>query len=481
MLDERTQSTMVMTETTYCDQALPALRLARSSRLARRIARLLIGLMFITIILLLFAPWQQTVSGSGNVIAYAPLDRQQVLGAPAKGRVSRWGEGIYENAYVEAGQVILEIQDLDPNYLTTLVQQRDLAQNQVDSYEQQLAAEKSNLRTAEAILPIQEGMIETYKLARDADLAATDALILAAEQKVVAAKEKVRKAEAERNQLEIDRNRQERLAEKGLTSKLKFQEVEAKYLGAVATLGVANSELEASMKEVDGKKKERESKLQKWGAEIAAADAKLQDVKAKIAQSQSKIAKSQSELSKSMQELAKAQIAVNRQQNQIVTAPRAGYIQDLVAMEGKILKEGDKLCTLVPRGGERAVQIWVDGNDAPLVEPGRHVRLQFEGWPAVQFSGWPSVAVGTFGGTVASVDNTDDNKGRFRVIVLADPEDQPWPDDRYLRQGVRANGWILLDRVTLGYELWRQLNGFPQSVKSGDDDKPKKIPVKVGK
>jgi hypothetical protein len=31
----------------------------------------------------------------------------------------------------------------------------------------------------------------------------------------------------------------------------------------------------------------------------------------------------------------------------------------------------------------------------------------------------------------------------------------------YLRQGVRANGWILLDEVRLGYELWRQFNGFP--------------------
>ena len=481
MLDERTQSTMVMTETTYCDQALPALRLARSSRLARRIARLLIALLFITIILMLFAPWQQTVSGSGNVIAYAPLDRQQTLGAPAKGRVTRWGDGIYENAYVEEGQVILEIQDLDPNYLTTLVQQRDLAQSQVDASERQLEAERSNLRTAQAIVPIQEGMIEAYQSARDADLAATDALIMAAEQKVIAAKEKVRKAEAEKNQLEIDRDRQQRLSEKGLTSKLKFQEVEAKYLGAVANLGVAKSDLEASMKEVDGKRKERESKLQKWGAEIATANSKLQDVNAKIAQSQSKIAKSQSELSKAMQELAKSQITVNRQQNQIVTAPRAGYIQDLVATEGKILKEGDKLCTLVPKGGERAVQIWVDGNDAPLVEAGRHVRLQFEGWPAVQFSGWPSVAVGTFGGTVASVDNTDDNKGRFRVLILADTDDEPWPDDRYLRQGVRANGWILLNRVTLGYELWRQLNGFPPSVKSGEEEKPKKIPVKVGK
>ena len=30
-----------------------------------------------------------------------------------------------------------------------------------------------------------------------------------------------------------------------------------------------------------------------------------------------------------------------------------------------------------------------------------------------------------------------------------------------MRQGVRANGWVMLSRVRLGYEIWRQLNGFP--------------------
>ena len=38
------------------------------------------------------------------------------------------------------------------------------------------------------------------------------------------------------------------------------------------------------------------------------------------------------------------------------------------------------------------------------------------------------------------------------------------PDNRYLRQGVRANGWVLLKQVPLGYEIWRQLNGFPPVV-----------------
>jgi len=109
------------------------------------------------------------------------------------------------------------------------------------------------------------------------------------------------------------------------------------------------------------------------------------------------------------------------------------------------------------------VELWVDGNDVPLLRDGRHVRIQFEGWPALQFSGWPSVAVGTFGGRVAVIDAVDDGKGKFRVLVVPD-RSEPWPSGRYLRQGVRAHGWILLNRVSLAYELWRQFNGFPPAI-----------------
>ncbi len=89
------------------------------------------------------------------------------------------------------------------------------------------------------------------------------------------------------------------------------------------------------------------------------------------------------------------------------------------------------------------------------------MRLQFEGWPAVQFSGWPSVAVGTFGGTVAFVDPSDDGTGDFRVVVVPDEDEEAWPDSRFLRQGTRAKGWVLLEEVSIGFELWRQVNGFP--------------------
>ena len=111
------------------------------------------------------------------------------------------------------------------------------------------------------------------------------------------------------------------------------------------------------------------------------------------------------------------------------------------------------------------LEVWVDGNDAPLVTAGRHVRVQFEGWPALQFVGWPQAARGTFGGTVTLVDAHDDGTGRFRVLVTPEHEGA-WPAPSVLRQGVRAHGFVLLEQVTVGYELWRRLNAFPPTLQA---------------
>jgi RND family efflux transporter MFP subunit len=160
-------------------------------------------------------------------------------------------------------------------------------------------------------------------------------------------------------------------------------------------------------------------------------------------------------------EVAKAQVQRARQSTQLITAPRDGVILRITGGDtATFVKEGDELVSFAPEVGQRAVEIFVSGLDAALVEPGSNVRLMFEGWPAVQFSGWPSVAVGTFPGVVRFVDPAVSANGRFRAVVVEDPND-PWPSDRFLRLGGKARGWVVLNEVRLGYELWRQLNNFP--------------------
>jgi len=59
----------------------------------------------------------------------------------------------------------------------------------------------------------------------------------------------------------------------------------------------------------------------------------------------------------------------------------------------------------------------------------------------------------------------DNGKGKFRCKILPDKsETNEWPKVRFLRQGVLANGWVLLEQVPLWFEVWRKLNGFPPTV-----------------
>ncbi len=162
--------------------------------------------------------------------------------------------------------------------------------------------------------------------------------------------------------------------------------------------------------------------------------------------------------------LTQADSRVSRQQTQIINAPMDGTIVRITLGTSSVLVEqGQVVAIFVPRSNQPAVEIFIRGNDLPLVHEGRKVRLQFEGWPAVQFSGWPSIAVGTFGGVVAMLDQMATPEGLFRVIVVPDPG-EAWPENRFIRQGTRVNGWILLNQVSLGYEMWRQFNGFPPTM-----------------
>lgn len=179
---------------------------------------------------------------------------------------------------------------------------------------------------------------------------------------------------------------------------------------------------------------------------------------------------------KSQAKLNQAESKVSKQQAQLIKAPRDGVILRITAGDlSTAVKKGDIIAVLVPEKVEPAVELFVHGIDVSLVNVGRKVRLQFEGWPSIQFSGWPEQAIGTFGGIVQSVDPVISDNGRFRILVTPDATDAAWPDGRFLHYGARVKGWVLLEKVRLGYELWRQLNAFPPeytAVKTEADKKP---------
>jgi multidrug resistance efflux pump len=467
----------------YSELMMPSLRLTRSSRFARRVGKVVVTLLVATIALVLLAPWQQSLTGRGNVVAYAPLERQQTIEAPIKGRIVRWGDGILENARVTTGQLIAEIQDLDPLLYGRLQNQLTATQQQVEAAHNQLAANQRNLEQIRAIVAPYQSQVTAYTEVKRQVLASADASIANAEQKVIAEEQQLLEQQAAFAQVEADFQRQSQLYSEQIVSQLKFQEAQRKYKQTRAKVAKSEAYVQAAREDLIAKQRDRDAKAQKAQVDIDYATALYRKAKGDVAKAESDVEKTKSELNKAQKELAEIQIKFSRQQSQQVTAPMEGFIVEILPNQGgQILKEGDTLCVIVPETKIRAVQLWLNGNDAPLAEPGRKVRLQFEGWPAVQVAGYPSIAVGTFGGVVASVDSTDNGRGEFRTLILPDPNDAPWPTPRFLRQGVRANGWVILNRVPLWFEVWRRMNGFPPVVdvssKSADkaDKKEPKMP-----
>jgi len=178
--------------------------------------------------------------------------------------------------------------------------------------------------------------------------------------------------------------------------------------------------------------------------------------------SQIKVADQRAKLAEARAKLSRVDVSLNRQSAQLVRAPRNGRIQAIDAFAGgTLVSAGDRLATLAPEQPVRVVELMVDGRDIAVMRPGRPVRLAFEGWPAFQFSGWNYMRQGMFDGRVRSIDPSAQANGLFRVLVEQVPGKVAWPSSDYLRLGAKVRGWIQLETVSVGYELWRQLNDFP--------------------
>jgi len=415
-----------------------AVEQVQTPEVIRRVARWLVGGLVVTAAAMLFAPWVQTSRGAGRVIAYSPTEREQVLEAPVGGRVAEWF--VTEGAVVHTGEVLARIEDNAPDLLDLLEEER-------------LALERQ-LEAAQANVTASERQVESLERAGGYGVESAEAKIAMSENKRRAAANELLAAQAELETAELNLAREEKLAVDGLTSQRSVELAGLKVVESRTKLFKARAGALGARSDVLGSKAEREQKLS--------------DADAKVEKARSELEKARADQEKTRQELAKLAVRIGRQQTMVVRAPRAGTVLRIDALAGNVqVKAGDALAVLVPDTNARAVEIWVDGNDAPLITPGRHVRLQFEGWPAVQFSGWPSVAVGTFGGQVSFVDAVG-REGKFRVVIVPDEADEAWPEAIWLRQGARVNGQVQLNEVSVGYELWRQINGFPATVLPGE-------------
>jgi len=415
----------------------PSLYLVRSSWLARTAARVTFSMLLLAAIALVFVPWQQNSRGSGIVIARDPQQRQQPVVAMYDGVVDWIKEGFQEGSHVIEGEELMRLKPFADDEMTSVQTQLKELRIKKDSLENNVATERL--------------IILSRETAGLADLRSAAADIEASEAKLLQAKAMVQEVTADYKAKKFQYNGDMKLYEIQLKSLLEIAKSEADERSAFQKLIKA-----------DQAEKEQFSFLQ---AKRDALKSKEREVHIKNSEAQNKLQDGTQKIAEVNKEIEDVNIKLGQLDRLSVKATRTGIIQSLqVNSRSDSVKKNDVLFEIVPETNELAVKLTIRGNDSPLIHVGNEVRLQFQGWPAIQWVGWPSVAVGTFGGRVNSINPGGDSKGDFDVYVTPDDSQVPWPDNRYLRQGVRANGWVLLRTVPLGFELWRQLNGFPPMI-----------------
>ncbi|MFN8578669.1 MAG: HlyD family efflux transporter periplasmic adaptor subunit [Candidatus Sericytochromatia bacterium] len=429
-------------------EQLPSLGTVRTSKNIKMLSFVLFSFFLAFVLIVIYMSWLQTLPGIGRVIAYAPLERQQNIEAPIEGRIMKWY--VQEGTKVKKGDKIAEISDNDPEYFNRLKEQRNFLNDSVKAAKDR----GESFRV----------LVSTLEESRRNAILAADLRVKMASERAIATDNQLIAAEAAYKTALLNYERQKALFEKGLTSKRNLELAELEYKRSIAEIDRTKATLNAARKEIN--------------ALTADKDKIDRDGNASIANAKASLASALSEMARATADINRLDTTMARQSNQVIKSARNGTILRLIANQGnELVRGGEAIAVLVPDTNKRAVELFVSGNDIPLVTKSEEVRLQFEGWPALQFNGWPSVAIGTFSGKVALIDSTDNGKGKFRVVVTPN-SDKDWPDIKYLRQGVRANGWIIVNQVPLWYELWRQYNGFQPVVNDEEEKKEKEDVIK---
>ncbi len=401
---------------------------------------------FIIFIITLFLPWQQNINGKGTVTALSPSERPQSIQNVIAGRIEKWN--IAEGQLVKKGDTLVILSELkdeyfDPQLPIRLNEQLQAKKEALDSYEAKADALQKQIDALSKNWELSLEKARNKVKQNRAKVSADSADIQAEKLQVKIAQDRLDRGLTQEKQGILSLNEIE-------TRRLKVQETQNKLISVQNKLAISKQELINSQIELNSINAEYAEKIAKARSDRSSALASISD--------------GQSEISKIVNKQASVDI---RRNMYVVRAPQDGYVvKALKAGIGETLKETESICTLQPVNPNLAVELYVNAMDVPLIQQGRIARLEFEGWPAIQFSGWPSVSVCTFAGKVRVIDMIDSKNGQYRLLVTSDGGN--WP--KQLRVGSGVYGWIMLDDVPVWYEIWRQLNAFPPSLKEAPEE-----------
>lgn len=396
----------------------------------------------LAIVLMLFLPWQQNVQGLGKVTPFTPKDRPQSVPSLIGGRIERWN--IQEGDFVKRGDTLLVISEVKEKYLDPQLLNR--TNSQIKNKQEAILSKREKINALQKqVDALKSGLNFKLQQARNK--------VKQSQFKVTSEKAEMEAARINQRLAEDQFKRLEKLYAQGLASLTELQNRTNKNQEAQAKLIAAENKYNSAQNELINAEIELNSIEAEYLDKISKAESTLNETAADLFESQADVSKMQIEFSN-----------LNlRNGMYVIRAPQDGYIVKVLRTGvGENIKDGEEVATIMPSGAQMAVELYVKPVDLPLLKENVKVRLQFDGWPAIVFSGWSEASVGTFGGIVKVIDRVNSQNGKFRVLVIPDPKDEPWPE--LVRAGSGVYGWAMLNNVFLGYELWRQFNGFPPDM-----------------
>jgi len=389
-------------------------------------------------LLFLFLPWVQNLEVSGTVIALRPEHRPQRVQTMIAGKIEAWH--VKEGDYVRQGDTLailgeVKSEFLDPGLLDQTGLQIEAKETSLLSYGSKILAINNQIRQIEVgrdqSLEKALAKIEQERLKIQATQAELEALKVS---------ESIAQQQFQRDSVLALRNFKSPLEVEN--RRVKWQETFAKRLAKAADLNIAENGLKMAILERGNLRAEYAEKLSKLeGDRFTAISSQME---------------TEADISKLRNTLSNYQI---RNGFYTIMAPQDGFItQTLASGLGENLKEGEIICTIVPGEADLGAELYVSPTDMPLVDTGVTMMCAFDGWPTLVFRGWPDVSSGTFKAVIYGQDNMPSENGKYRILVKPMGE-KSWP--KALKVGVGVRSYMLLKRVPLWYELWRQLNGFP--------------------
>lgn len=422
----------------------------RSRSSSRTISLIFLFLILAIIVSLIYVPWQQSVTGTGQIFIFNPGDRPQNIEAQIAGRLKQWNA--FEGQTVKAGDVIAEIEEIDQKFLDP---------NQIVNQRGQKDALIASRAAAQARLIALEAQLDDLSKSREVAIPASNERFRMAQDRVKVAEQNIEQAKQNVVTAQQNYDRIKSLFEgQGLRSKRDLELAELELVSQRTRLESLQAQLTLAQREAEALRLDVGRVTNDTSAQLNGLRVSMASVKESIAKLDSDILKLDIDINNLEQ----------RNQQHLIKAPRDGKLVRVLRVgQGETVKSGTVLAQIAPTTQDQAAEIFLSDYDAPLVRPGDQVRLSFDGWPAIQFVGWPSVAVGTFAGKVKVIDAIGDSQGKVRIVVEPDAEavakngDEPWPSLEQLRPGTGARGWVMLRTVSLGFELWRQFNAFPAS------------------